>query len=358
LVIVFVIVTAPVALAFVLKPVFVVIEVTPAFVKVIVEPKATAPPPLIPVPALTVTDELVNEPFAILLNVLFAPLMVLFVSVCVPVFKTTSSSDPKGPAIHLSFVVSHNNEPDTNVLAVASLTTKPAFVAPVPLSWIILSAIANVVELIVVCVPETTKLPPIVTVVPSSVIDESPTVDVEVNLTTLLLVPDVVIDVPEEPEVPLDPEEPLVPEEPLDPLDPDVPLVPLDPEEPDVPVDPEEPDVPEEPLDPLDPDVPLVPLDPEEPDVPEEPEVPDDPLEPLDPDVPVDPEEPLVPEEPLDPEEPDVPEEPEEPLVPEEPFDPEEPEVPDVAAVYDVPLINNEPVTDKLPLTAKLPVID
>ena len=62
------------------------------------------------------------------------PSIVLLVRVCVPVFKTMSSSDPKGPAIHLSFVVSHNNEPDINDAAVASLTTKPALVAPVPLS--------------------------------------------------------------------------------------------------------------------------------------------------------------------------------------------------------------------------------
>jgi len=58
--------------------------------------------------------------------------MVLFVKVCDAVLKTISSSEPKGPAIHLSFVVSQSNEPDVNVAAVASLTTKPAFVAPVP----------------------------------------------------------------------------------------------------------------------------------------------------------------------------------------------------------------------------------
>ena len=63
-----------------------------------------------------------------------APLIVLFVNVCVAVLKTTSSSLPNVPAIHLSFVVSHNNEPDVSVGDVASLTTKPAFVAPVPLS--------------------------------------------------------------------------------------------------------------------------------------------------------------------------------------------------------------------------------
>ena len=348
------------------------IDVTPAFVKVTEDPKATAPPPLIPVPAVTVTDELVNEPFAILLNVFDAPLIVLFVSVCVPVFKTTSSSDPKGPAIHLSFVVSHNNEPDTNVLAVASLTTKPAFVAPVPLSWIILSAIANVVELIVVCVPETTKLPPIVTVVPSSVIDESPTVDDDVNLTTLLLVPDVVIDVPEEP---LEPDEPEVPEEPLVPEEPDEPEVPEEPDVPEEPLEPDEPDEPDVPDEPLEPDVPAVPDEPDEPDVPDEPLEPDVPEEPLEPDVPAVPDEPLepdvpdepevpavpdepdepfdplepdVPEEPLEPDVPAVPDEPLEPEVPEDPFDPLEPEVPEVPevdAVYEVPLITTSFVT-------------
>ena len=77
----FVTVTAPVALTFELKPVLVVIEVTPAFVNVTEEPKETAPPPLIPVPAVTVIDELVNEPFPILLKVFDAPLIVLFVNV-------------------------------------------------------------------------------------------------------------------------------------------------------------------------------------------------------------------------------------------------------------------------------------
>jgi hypothetical protein len=45
-----------------------------------------------------------------------------------------SISLPNGPAIHLSVVVFHNKEPDTNVAAVASLTTKPPLAAPVPLS--------------------------------------------------------------------------------------------------------------------------------------------------------------------------------------------------------------------------------
>ena len=94
--------------------------------------------------------------------------------------------------------------------------------------------------------------PGIVTVVPSSVICESPTVELLVNLTTLLLVPDVVIDVPEEPFVPL---LPLVPDEPLLPLEPELPLVPLVPEDPFVPLEPEVPDEPLVPLEPLVPDV-------------------------------------------------------------------------------------------------------
>jgi hypothetical protein len=78
---------------------------------------------------------------------------------------------------------------------------------------------------------------------------------------------------------------------------------------------------------------------PEEPLEPEEPLVPDEPDDPLEPDVPLDPEEPLepeVPEEPLEPEEPDV------PLDPEEPLEPEVPEEPDVAALYNVPLIESD----------------
>jgi len=43
--------------------VLVVNDVTPALFNVTDEPKATAPPPLIPVPAVTVTDELVNWAF-------------------------------------------------------------------------------------------------------------------------------------------------------------------------------------------------------------------------------------------------------------------------------------------------------
>ena len=171
----------------------------------------------------TVTDELVNEPFPILLNVFDAPLIVLLVNVCVPLIVAISISDPKGPAIHLSVVVFHNNEPDTNDAAVASLTTIPPFAAPEPFNDMILSPIATVVELTVVCVPDTTKLPPIVTVVPSSVIVELPTVDAEVNLTKVLFVPDTDTDVPE---VPLVPEDPDVPELPLEPLEPEVPEVP------------------------------------------------------------------------------------------------------------------------------------
>ena len=59
---VFVIVTAPVALTFELKPVFDVNEVTPALLSVTDEPNETDPPPLKPVPAVTVTALLAKTP--------------------------------------------------------------------------------------------------------------------------------------------------------------------------------------------------------------------------------------------------------------------------------------------------------
>ena len=52
---VLVIVTLPVALTLVLSPVLVVMLNTPALVSVILAPNATVPPPLRPVPAVTVT---------------------------------------------------------------------------------------------------------------------------------------------------------------------------------------------------------------------------------------------------------------------------------------------------------------
>jgi len=57
------------------------IDVTPALVNVTELPNATAPPPLIPVPAVTVTDEFVNEELPMLVIVLDAPLIVLLVNV-------------------------------------------------------------------------------------------------------------------------------------------------------------------------------------------------------------------------------------------------------------------------------------
>jgi hypothetical protein len=62
-------------------PVPATFDVTPALVNVIEEPKATAPPPLIPVPAVTVTEEFVSDELPIFDNVFDAPLIVLFVSV-------------------------------------------------------------------------------------------------------------------------------------------------------------------------------------------------------------------------------------------------------------------------------------
>ena len=82
--------------------------------------------------------------------------------------------------------------------------------------------------------PVTSVLMVCLIVVPSSVVAEFPTVVVDVNLVNVLLTPDTVIDVPEEPDVPDDPLLPLEPEVPEEPLEPDVPDDPLDPLEPDV----------------------------------------------------------------------------------------------------------------------------
>ena len=49
-------------------------------------------PPRLTVVPLYVTDEYVNDALAILLSVLLLPLMVLFVSVCVPVSVATTLS--------------------------------------------------------------------------------------------------------------------------------------------------------------------------------------------------------------------------------------------------------------------------
>ena len=100
--------------------------------------------------------------------------------------------------------------------------------------------------------PVTNRFSATLNVVPSSVkFVAFPTAVVDVNFVKLLVVPDVVIDVPDEPEVP---ELPLEPEVPDVPLEPDVPEEPLDPEEPDEPLLPELP---------LEPEVPDVPLEPE-----------------------------------------------------------------------------------------------
>ena len=127
------------------------------------------PPNEVDVPAI-VMELFVKEPLPILDSVFDAPLIVLFVSVCDVVLKTTSSSAPKGPAIHLSFVVSHNKEPDVVVGDVASLTTIPALVAPEPFNEMMLSPIDTVVELTVVVVPDTVKFPLTVTSAPLKLI--------------------------------------------------------------------------------------------------------------------------------------------------------------------------------------------
>ena len=130
--------------------------------------------------------------------------------------------------------------------------------------------------------PVTNRFSATLNVVPSSVkFVAFPTAVVDVNFVKLLVVPDVVIDVPDEPEVPLDPLEPEVPLVPADPLEPEEPLEPEVPEEPLVPLEPDEPDEPDEPLEPEVPEEPDEPLEPEVPEEPLEPEVPEEPDEPL-----------------------------------------------------------------------------
>ena len=107
----------------------VVNDVTPAFVNVTVLPKETAPPPLIPVPAVTVTDELVN--FAFDIEPANIP-SVTFNAPIVVVFPTEETSPLK-----FAFVVTVAafpeilpcNEP---VKAVDVNDVKPAIVVDVP----------------------------------------------------------------------------------------------------------------------------------------------------------------------------------------------------------------------------------
>ena len=87
-----------------------------------------------------------------------------------PPANKTGNSLPLGPAIHLSFVVSHNIEPVAVFPPAASLTYIPPFVVSVPFNTIILSPMFIFVESIVVVVPFTTKSPP--TVKPVVVISE------------------------------------------------------------------------------------------------------------------------------------------------------------------------------------------
>jgi hypothetical protein len=70
---------------------------------------------------------------------------------------------------------------------------------------------------------------------PSSEALEFPTVVAEVNLTTLLLVPETETELPDDPD---DPDDPLIPEDPEDPEDPAAPLTPDDPDDPEDPAEP------------------------------------------------------------------------------------------------------------------------
>ena len=90
----------------------------------------------------------------------------------VNVFKSPSntrlSSLPLIPPFHLFSVPSHIKEPDNIPGDVASLTSIPPLAAPLPFNEITLSETSTVVELTLVSVPLTNKLPFIVTLEPVS----------------------------------------------------------------------------------------------------------------------------------------------------------------------------------------------
>ena len=80
------------------------------------------------------------------------------------------------------FALSHNNDPDNKPGDVVSLTSIPPFAAPLPLSEIMLSEISTVVELTLVSVPLTNKLPLIVTFEP---VNSTPLLTVVWNVSKL-----------------------------------------------------------------------------------------------------------------------------------------------------------------------------
>jgi hypothetical protein len=188
---VLVIETAPVALVFVLKPLLVVRAVTPALVKVTVPPNDTAPPPDIPVPAVTVIELLAKlalvipaVPLKLLLVkplIVFEPAaIVLLVRVSV-VALPTSVSDAAGktkvvvPAVAVATTVVVPEVDPLNAAPVPPIVgrvrvllvkvSEPANVAKVPV-------VGNVTEVVAVAVsvvanaPEVVKLPPNVIVLP------------------------------------------------------------------------------------------------------------------------------------------------------------------------------------------------
>ena len=73
--------------------------------------------------------------------------------------STKFSSNPKGPPIHLSIVVSHNNEPEIKLGFVGSFTNKPPNTSSVPFNSMILSSKVIVSDLIDVKVPKTLRPP-------------------------------------------------------------------------------------------------------------------------------------------------------------------------------------------------------
>jgi len=115
------IVTAPVA-PLTLTPVPATAEVTPALVKVTDPPNDTEPPPLIPVPAVTVTDEFANCPFVI-------PAVPFKLEVVKPLICEEPDIIPLVPVIVANVIVPPNDV-DVPAIVIAEFANLPLEIEP------------------------------------------------------------------------------------------------------------------------------------------------------------------------------------------------------------------------------------
>ena len=142
-----VIVTAPVAATLADRPVLVVIEVTPALVSVTVPPRATAPPPERPVPAVTVIEELFSALFGMLVSE--APEPEKVPACIVPAMVTEEGSDRVTPPVEADAVI-WLAVPEIEVTPVLAIVMEPVEAdteIPVP-------AVAAVTPVLLIAFPE------------------------------------------------------------------------------------------------------------------------------------------------------------------------------------------------------------